>query len=313
MIYEIAGFRLDPSRRILLGPDGAPIALKSKVLDTLVYFVEHAGALLEKDTVLAAVWGGVVVEENGLNQHVSTLRRAFGESPGDNRFIVTVPGRGYRFVAPVCVVAPDAVPVTVAPDPPRPRWLRGAAAAACVVLIAAFGAGAWFLRHAPEPAAIRRIAVLPLENLSPDPARGYVASGFHEAIISRLGALHFDVRPRGSVMQYAETPRPSLGAIAQALDVDVLMEGSVRYADDRLRISLTLVDAESGAALWRDTFDRQFADIFTIETEVAQNVADALEATLAPHELATAEVGHTRNAAAYDFYLTGMDHERRGV
>jgi DNA-binding winged helix-turn-helix (wHTH) protein/Tol biopolymer transport system component len=103
--YEFNGFRLDAGRRLLFGPDGQSIALKPKVLDTLVHLVENAGQLLDKSALMKAVWGNVVVEENSLNQHVSTLRKALGEAPGDHRFIVTVPGRGYRFVADVSMAA----------------------------------------------------------------------------------------------------------------------------------------------------------------------------------------------------------------
>jgi len=104
--YEFGGFRLDPSRRLLFGRDGEAIALKPKVFDTLLHFVEHAGQLVNKEELMRAVWGDVVVEENSLNQHVSALRHVFDETPGENRFIVTIPGRGYRFVATVRGLAP---------------------------------------------------------------------------------------------------------------------------------------------------------------------------------------------------------------
>jgi eukaryotic-like serine/threonine-protein kinase len=107
-VYEFGGFRLDPRRRVLMGADGAPIALKPKVFDTLLYFVEHAGEALDKGTLLAGIWPGVVVEENNLNKTVSELRRVLGETPDEHRFIVTVPGRGYRFVAVVSREAPPS-------------------------------------------------------------------------------------------------------------------------------------------------------------------------------------------------------------
>jgi DNA-binding winged helix-turn-helix (wHTH) protein len=144
-IYEFGGYRLDPLRRLLLGRDGAPIRLKPKVFDTLLYLVEHAGEALDKSTLVEAIWPNLVVEENNLNKNVSMLRRALGERPGDHRFIVTEPGRGYRFVANV-----RAAPVgteTVAPHEPsrsrsRARWstvdyvVTGLLAAAIVVAIA---------------------------------------------------------------------------------------------------------------------------------------------------------------------------------
>src|SRR5262245_48329422 len=108
--YEFHGFRLDPQQRLLsTSADGRPIALQPKVFETLLYMAERRGELLDKATLLKAIWPNVVVEENSLNQNISALRRILGESPGEHRFIVTEPGRGYRFVAAVkSVVAPGA-------------------------------------------------------------------------------------------------------------------------------------------------------------------------------------------------------------
>ena len=104
--YRFSGFSADPVRRLLFGPDGEPIALKPRVFDTLLYLIEHRGELLQKQALLDAIWPHVVVEENNLNQAISTLRRVLGETRDEHRFIVTEPGRGYRFVAHV-----EAVPV----------------------------------------------------------------------------------------------------------------------------------------------------------------------------------------------------------
>ena len=105
--YRFNGFRVDPARRLLFAPDGEPIPLRLKVFDVLLYLVEHPGELVAKEVLLESVWPHVVVEENNLNQAISTLRQVFGETRDQHRFIVTEPGRGYRFVAKV-VVMPDA-------------------------------------------------------------------------------------------------------------------------------------------------------------------------------------------------------------
>jgi DNA-binding winged helix-turn-helix (wHTH) protein len=101
VVYEFEGFRLDTARRQLLDRGGEPIVMPPKVFDTLQYFVEHRGKLLDKDELLAALWSGLVVEENSLNQNISILRKTLGEKPSEHRFIVTVPRRGYQFVAEV--------------------------------------------------------------------------------------------------------------------------------------------------------------------------------------------------------------------
>jgi formylglycine-generating enzyme required for sulfatase activity/DNA-binding winged helix-turn-helix (wHTH) protein len=111
--YRFGGFRVDAMRRLLFGADGAPIRLKPKVFDTLLYLVERPGELVAKEALLEAVWPHVVVEENNLNKAISTLRQVFGETRDEHRFIVTEPGRGYRFVASV-----EAVPAGTTEPPP---------------------------------------------------------------------------------------------------------------------------------------------------------------------------------------------------
>ncbi len=106
-VYAFHGFRLDARRRVLLGADGQPIPLTPRLFDTLLYFVERAGQLLAKEQLLEDLWPNVVVEEHNLNKTVSELRRVLGEEPGEHKFIVTKPGRGYRFVADVSVSAAD--------------------------------------------------------------------------------------------------------------------------------------------------------------------------------------------------------------
>lgn len=106
-VFEFGEFLLDVSRRLLL-LRGERVPLAPKAFDTLLYFVEHRGAVLSRDELVAAVWPDVVVEENNLAQAISKLRQVLGEAPGENRYIVTVPGRGYRFVAEVTLRRVDA-------------------------------------------------------------------------------------------------------------------------------------------------------------------------------------------------------------
>src|SRR6266403_1076339 len=99
-VYEFGDFRLDAAKRGLWR-DGASVPLTSRGFETLLYMVEHHDTVLDKDRLMEAVWPDSIVEENNLTQNISTLRRVFGETPDSHRFIVTVPGRGYRFVADV--------------------------------------------------------------------------------------------------------------------------------------------------------------------------------------------------------------------
>jgi serine/threonine-protein kinase len=202
--YRFNGFRVDPVRRLLFGADGEPIPLKPKVFDVLLYLVERSGELVSKRALLEAVWPHVVVEENNLSQAISTLRQAFGESRDEHRFIVTEPGRGFRFVASVDTVTPAAAPaLSKTRLPPgkeasgSSKVLRFIAAAAIAVVAAVAG---WFLRTfpAPEPKTVVRFSVpLPAEPsypgnnhstiaVSPDGRKiAYVASG--EILLRNIG------------------------------------------------------------------------------------------------------------------------------
>ena len=118
LIYRFNGFCVDPARRLLFGPDGAPISLKPKVFDTLLYLIERRGELVGKQALLEGVWPHVVVEENNLNKAISILRHVFGETRDEHRFIVTEPGRGYRFVAEVEETRAGAIEPSRAPRGP---------------------------------------------------------------------------------------------------------------------------------------------------------------------------------------------------
>jgi DNA-binding winged helix-turn-helix (wHTH) protein len=100
LVYEFDAYQLDATQRLLrLKADGRSLPLSSRAFETLLYFVEHSGELLDKARLMKAIWPNTVVEDNNLTQHIAALRRVLGESPEEHRFIVTVPGRGYRFVA----------------------------------------------------------------------------------------------------------------------------------------------------------------------------------------------------------------------
>ena len=100
-LYEFGAFRLNTGKRLLQRLDGTTVPLTPRVFETLLYMVEHRSIVLDKERLMEAVWPDSIVEENNLSQNISTLRRIFGETPGSHSYIVTVPGRGYRFVADV--------------------------------------------------------------------------------------------------------------------------------------------------------------------------------------------------------------------
>src|SRR6478609_9438277 len=121
-LYEFGDFQLDAAKRRLQRLDGTPIPLTPRVFDTLLYMVEHHDTVLDKERIMEAVWPDSIVEENNLAQAISKLRQVFGETPGSHSYIVTVPGRGYRFVAEVrerpttAVTAESQIPSPNFPD-----------------------------------------------------------------------------------------------------------------------------------------------------------------------------------------------------
>jgi len=147
------------------------------------------------------------------------------------------------------------------------------------------------------------IAILPLENLSPDPSNAYFAAGIHEEILNRIFRVG-DIRvvSRTSVLRYQDTEL-SLQEIASELNVAAIMEGSVRFANNRVRITIQLIRASDDTHLWSETYDFPLDDIFAIESDVALNVAKAMKATLLPSEIARIERQPTESTEAYTLYL----------
>ncbi len=339
-VYRFNGFRLDPARRLLYGVDGQAIPLKPKVFATLLYLVERPGELVAKDGLLEAVWPHVIIEENNLNKAISTLRQVLGETRDEHRFIVTEPGRGYRFVASVEVLPAGPTPLPPAPtetairpdtdaaptltarhalESKRPQLNVTAVAIAAVCAVAAIGAY-WFMTVPAEsadtatPAPLANsIAVLPFDNLSPDPDDAYFAVGLHEAILSQLtniGEMH--VIARASVQGYDGTQK-SIPVIARELNVETVLDGSVRYADGEVLVTMHLSDGATNTSMWSDSYEREFATIFTIQNDIALQVARALRAELLPAERERVTRAPTTSLPAYSLYLQAAARQRRGT
>jgi len=155
------------------------------------------------------------------------------------------------------------------------------------------------------------VAVLPFENLSLDPEDAFFASGIHEETLNQLAKLrNLSVISRTSMLRYADSDL-SIPEIAEELNVQTVMEGSVRYAADRVRITAQLIDAATDEHLWSEVYERDFADIFAIQSDIAMNIANALEAEFSLEEQESIEKIPTRSVAAYELYLqataTGLD------
>lgn len=338
LIYEFGEFRLDPANHRLSRRDGTPVRLTSRIFDTLVFMVEHHGTVLDKERLMEAVWSDSIVEENNLAQSISKLRQVLGEIPGTNRFVVTVPGRGYRFAADVTVRdvidentsdlldKSEAQPaqaaarmVDVALEPrvaPASYRARGALIAALAII--ALGGGAWLFRSrgglstpasasiSALPAALpqKSIAVLPFENLSDDKQNAYFADGVQDEILTNLAKLaDLKVISRMSVMPFKEKATRNLTEIAQQLGVEHLLEGSVQRAGDRIRVTAQLIATRNGHHEWAETYDRKLADVFAIQSEIAEAIAQQLQARISPREKAALAAVPTTDLAANALYV----------
>jgi TolB-like protein/DNA-binding winged helix-turn-helix (wHTH) protein/Tfp pilus assembly protein PilF len=342
IIYEFGEFRLDPANHLLSRRDGTPVRLTSRIFDTLVFMVEHHGTVLDKERLMEAVWSDSIVEENNLAQSISKLRQVLGEKPGTHRFIVTVPGRGYRFAADVTVrdgidedtqsssgkpaPQPDHIPaklVEASRSKIAPAWLLTRRALIAALVMIALGAGVLFFRSREEQsvpssaiiaapsAAIpqKSIAVLPFENLSEDKQNTYFAAGIQDDVLTSLAQIHeLKVISHTSVMAYRPGTH-NMREIGQALGVANVLEGSVRRAGNRVLVNVQLIDTRTDRHLWAERYDRTVADSLGLQGELATQIAAALRATLAPEEKARLDAGPTTNSEAYVLYLTALGKE----
>ena len=318
--YQFGPFQLHVARRRLLR-DGEPVALAPKALETLLALVEQRDRVLTKDELLQRIWGDTVVEEGGLARNISVLRKALGESPDDHRYIVTVPGRGYRFVADAALVseltedepapATGNVPGNDAPAPagaawPWRRWLFA------VAVVLAAGALMYSLRLRRAIATgrpqITALAVLPLENLSGDPSQEYFADGMTEALITNLAYIRaVRVVSRTSVMRFKGAAR-SLPEIARALDVDGVVEGSVQRSGARVRINVQLIHAPTDTHLWARQYERELTDVLKLQADVARAVVEEIQVQITAEERARLDSAGAVNVGAYQEYLLGQHY-----
>ncbi len=313
-IFEFGPFRLNPAERSLLR-DQAQIRLPPKAFDALLVLVENRGHLLEKDELLRRVWPDTFVEESNLAQHISVLRKALQDGEHGPRYIETVPTRGYRFVADVRELAgvtpnanvlsgptpgrpsPPAPPKSAVPEigvaetgvaeriVPRLRFQALTYAIAAMALLLAvliLTRPVWKRFHTTAPEPIQSLAVLPLQNLSADPAQAYFADGMTEALITDLAKIPgLKVISRTSIMQYKDSHK-RLPQIAQELGVDAIIEGAVLRSGDRVRITAQLVRAATDQHIWAETYERDLPDLVALQDEVSRSIASQIQREIAP-------------------------------
>ena len=280
--YEFGPFRLDTVRSLLLR-NGEQVSLSPKAFETLSVLVRNRGRVVRKEELIKQIWPDSYVEESNLTQNIFVLRKALGEGPNDHRYIVTIPGQGYRFVAPVREAAEAAAEVSA----PRRDFERGDAA---------------------EPAArVPSVAVLPFRTLSGESEgdNRYLGSGLADALITRLSSVRqLAVRSTAAVLKYADADRNPLAA-GRDLGVDTVLDGYVQRAGERIRVTVQLVRLSDGATLWAEKFDEKFTDVFAVQDSISERVAGALTVRLTEEEQRLLTKRYTENSEAFQAYIRG--------
>jgi TolB-like protein len=277
---------LDTDRRELRS-GAEQISIGPQVFDLLVYLLKNRERVVSKDELFEAIWNGRIVSESTLTTHINAVRKAIGDTGEAQSLVRTVPRKGFRFVGEV--------------REQQPPKAQGAAIPAAI--------GQQDSNDVPPPLTLPdkpSIAVLPFQNLSGDPEQEYFADGVVEDIIGALSRMRWlFVIARNSSFTY-KGRAVELKQVGRELGVRYVLEGSVRKAVNRVRISGQLIDASTGAHLWADRFDGTLEDIFDLQDRVAASVVGAIAPQLELAEIARAKRKPTESLDAYDYYLRGI-------
>jgi len=300
-------------------------------MELLFLLVERRGELVTREEVADRLWGTTVFVDidQSINTAVRKVRMVLRDDPDKPHFIETVVGKGYRFAAPVAVNGEATVSATAGlPALPQPAQAGQSAAIAAapaqrmhrrppvVMLLTGIGAvlaifaSGWVAIHVRNTGSsthpgIKSLVVLPLKNLSGDPAQEYLADGMTEALVSRLSSIH-DLRviSRTSSMRLKNS-NLSVPEIANALQVDVVVEGSVIREGNRIRVTAQLIRGTTDEHFWSETYDRELPDVLALQSDVAQAIARKVEVTVTGKEEQRLTASHTVLPEAYESYLKG--------
>ncbi|WP_119302874.1 winged helix-turn-helix domain-containing protein [Dongia deserti] len=276
MRFQFEDFVLDPDRREL-ARGIETIALGPQVFDLLLHLVRNREHVVTKDNLIDVVWGGRIVSESTLTSHINAVRKAIGDTGEEQRLVRTIARKGYRFVGDVREADASKSADAAKPD----------------------GTG---LAVPDRPS----IAVLPFLNLSGDPSQDYFVDGVVDDIISALSRMRWlFVIARNSSFTY-KGRAVDVKQVGRELGVRYVLEGSIRKAANRVRITGQLVDANTGATLWSERFESALDDIFELQDQMATSIVGALVPHLESAEIERARHKPTENLDAYDYYSRGM-------
>jgi TolB-like protein/DNA-binding winged helix-turn-helix (wHTH) protein/Tfp pilus assembly protein PilF len=322
-VYEFEGFRFDAeSGRLFRAETGELVALQPKAAELLLVLIESGGRVLSKNEILSAVWAESFVEESNLSQTIFVLRKALGEDKKDPRFIVTIPGRGYRFIAKVTENAESAETIEESPKAeirnpesriPNPAPQIPLAPKYFLIgvgfLILLIGGGIFYAWRNREPETIREvksIAVLPFKNTGGKEDEEYIGHGLSEVLVSRLSNIKtIIVRPANSVLKFTQES-PDIKRIGKELNVEAVITGRVQMIDGNIRVTVQVVRVSDSATLWAETFDDKFDNIFAVQDSISARVTESLALELSPDERERVAKNYTTNPEALQAYMRGL-------
>lgn len=314
-----------------LRKNGVVVRLQDQPFLFLEALVERPGEVVTREELRQKLWPGdtFVDFDNSLNTAMNKIREALGDSAEHPIFVQTLPRRGYRFIAPIHPnengqKAGDQTRRATAESAPRvtrnrPMLIGGLAILGAVVILfgilVGFDVGGlrekmWGGATAPR---VRSLAVLPLANLSNDPAQEYFTDGMTDALITELSQISaLKVISRTSVMQYKKTIK-SLPQIARELDVDAVVEGTVQHSGDRVRITAQLIQGATDKHIWASSYERKVQDVLSLQGDIARAIADEISVKLTPQEKVRLEQTRAINLEAVEAYLQGQYHNQRAL
>jgi TolB-like protein/Tfp pilus assembly protein PilF len=252
---------------------GKPVHLERRPMDLLILLAQRGGQLVSRADIVARLWGSdVFVDvETGVNTAIRKVRQALQDSTDAPQFIETVSGRGYRFIGTITQPGIAVIPASASA---KPRIM---------------------------------LAVLPFENLSNDSDQEYFSDGLTEQTISylgRMGPADMGVIARTTSMAYKRTPK-SIRDIGAELNVDYVLESSVRRESNRVRITSQLIRVSDQTHLWASTYDRDLIGVLAIQDELGTAIANQVQLRLSPERVHALALSQPANAEAYDLYLRG--------
>jgi len=342
--YAFGPFRVDTRERQLLR-EGSAVPLTPKAFEMLLVLVENGGHVMEKDELLKKVWPDTIVEEANLSHIIYKLREALGESHDGEKFIQTVPRRGYRFVAKVTVpdnrdadliieehsrshivvdeddtpqnfIETSADPLTQSralpsiPNARRSFISRPSVLIAGAIVLFGVAAGLYIWRTresrtAANGAALHSIAVLPFKPLAANDRDESLEMGMADTLISRLSNIKNLKILPFSAVRRYTKLEDEVARAGSELNVDAVLDGSIQKSGDRVRVSVRLVKVEGGLVIWTEHFDEKFTDIFAVQDAISLRVGNQLAPKLNVEEKRGLGRPGTANTDAYTAYVKG--------